>query len=109
MKKFYLLALALGLSASAAIAGPAQRLVKTGRSVVKESLTKKSSDSRMTARKAPVLKAEDFDADQTWKDLGTGTYSDAVMTNLFQGFSSDPVEVTVQESEQTPGLYRVVN
>ncbi len=63
----------------------------------------------MNVCKAPLMKAEDFDEDQTWKDLGIGTYSDAIMTNLFEGFSNDPVEVTVQESEQTPGLYRVVN
>lgn len=109
MKKFYLLALALGLSTSSVIAAPVHRLAKTGRNVAAQSLTQKSSDSRMSVRKAPVLKAEDFDVDETWKELGVGTYSDAVMTNLFAGFSNEPVEVTVEESEQTPGLYRVVN
>lgn len=49
------------------------------------------------------------DASQTWKDLGEGVFSDFVLSNLFVGYFNDPVTVTVQESEQNPGIYRVVN
>lgn len=58
------------------------------------------------AQKRQVAKA---DATETWKDLGEGTYSDIVISNINRGFSNNPVKVLVQESEQTPGRYRVVN
>lgn len=49
------------------------------------------------------------DEGETWTDLGTGTYSDAILSNIGKGFDNRPVEVTVQESQQTPGRYRIVN
>lgn len=49
------------------------------------------------------------DEGETWTDLGTGTYSDAILSNIGKGFDNKPVEVTVQESQQTPGRYRIVN
>lgn len=44
----------------------------------------------------------------TWKDLGEGTMSDFVLSNVVVGFFNDPVKVQVQESEQVPGVYRVL-
>ena len=44
----------------------------------------------------------------TWKDLGEGKLKDFVLCNLFVGFFNEPVTVQVQESEQKPGVYRVL-
>lgn len=57
---------------------------------------------------AKVAASSDFES-YTWKDLGEGTYSDFVLSNLFVGFFNEPVKVMVQESEQKPGVYRLVN
>lgn len=62
--------------------------------------------SKATPEKGAPAKAA---GEQTWKDLGEGTFSDFVMSNLFMGYFNDPVKVMVQESEQTPGMYRLVN
>lgn len=48
-------------------------------------------------------------AQETWTAIGEGTYSDVVLSNLFSGYFNDPVTVTVEESDQTPGRYRIVN
>lgn len=53
-----------------------------------------------------VAKAAD---ERTWKTLGEGEYSDAVLSNLFRNLNNDPCTVIVEECEQTPGVYRVVN
>lgn len=58
-------------------------------------------------RRAPAHIGES--ADLTWKDLGKGQYSDALASNMYDGASNAPVEVSVQECEQTSGLYRVLN
>lgn len=48
-------------------------------------------------------------AEETWKDLGTGQLRDDVITSpwVIDTFYEFPVQV--QESEQTPGRYRLVN
>lgn len=74
------------------------------------SLFAQSMESRVLTypvAKAPTPSATD--AVQTWKDLGEGIFSDFVLSNLFVGYFNDPVTVKVQESEQNPGMYRVVN
>lgn len=60
---------------------------------------------------APVAKvaASSEIESYTWKDLGEGTFSDFVLSNLFVGIFNEPVKVMVQESEQKPGVYRLVN
>lgn len=45
---------------------------------------------------------------ETWKSLGTGLYTDDVVSCLFE-LSAVEYEVEIQESEQTPGKYRLVN
>lgn len=58
---------------------------------------------------APVKKQAVTRADDgAWKDLGEGTYSDFVLSNLFVGYFNDPVTVQIQESTETPGVYRIV-
>lgn len=58
----------------------------------------------------PVMaKASQTRAEETWKDLGEGEFSDFVLSNLFYSYLAEPIKVQVQESEQTPGRYRVVN
>lgn len=59
-----------------------------------------------TLTKSPVINEE---AGETWKDLGEGTYSDFIISNIAHGYFNDPVPVQIQESEQTPGRYRVLN
>lgn len=74
------------------------------------SLFAQSMESRVltdSVDKAPTPSATG--AVQTWKDLGEGIFSDFVLSNLFVGYFNDPVTVKVQESEQNPGMYRVVN
>lgn len=51
---------------------------------------------------------EDY-SKEVWKSIGTGTYSDCVMGNIFMNFFNTPVEVEIEESETTPGVYRVVH
>lgn len=48
-------------------------------------------------------------SNDTWKDIGEGVYSDFIISNILKGQFNDPVKVQVQESEQTPGRYRLVN
>lgn len=57
----------------------------------------------------PVTKVTKAADERTWKTLGEGEYSDAILSNLFRNFYNDPITVTVEECEQTPGVYRVVN
>ena len=54
---------------------------------------------------APVAKvaASSEIESYTWKDLGEGTFSDFVLSNLFVGIFNEPVKVMVQESEQKTG------
>ncbi len=65
----------------------------------------KALDVQPVKAAAPALAADD----QEWKDLGEGTYSDVVLSNLFVGYFNDPVKVQIQESVTKPGVYRLVN
>lgn len=51
---------------------------------------------------------EDY-SKEVWKSIGTGTYSDCVMGNIFMNFFNTPVEVEIEESETTPGVYRLIH
>lgn len=55
------------------------------------------------------LKAVTSETGETWKDLGEGEFSDFIVSNIARGNFNDPVKVMIQESEQTPGRYRLVN
>ncbi len=57
-----------------------------------------------TAVSAPQTRAE-----ETWKDIGEGLWRDDTLfaNYIFQSVPEFPV--TLQESEQTPGRYRIVN
>lgn len=86
MKRFILPAVALVLTMSATARTATPKTVKSD--VKREAVTR---------------------ADETWKDLGDGVYSDFVLSNLYKGYFNDPITVKVQESEQNPGVYRLVN
>ncbi len=53
-------------------------------------------------KKAPASRAE-----EEWKLVGTGNYTDDIMTNA--GVPSETWEVQIYESAATPGFYRVEN
>lgn len=63
---------------------------------------------RLDAQTVKKIAPEKADA-QTWKNIGEGQFSDFVLSNLFKQYVNDPVDVQYQESEQTPGLYRIIN
>lgn len=64
-----------------------------------------SKAQRLPARTSE-LKSE-FETD-TWKNIGTGKFSDPAMVNMFNGYTTEEVEVDVEESVEHPGVYRVV-
>lgn len=61
------------------------------------------------AAAALAIGASDAKADETWKPIGQGTLRDDMVTVYYNtsGFYEFPVEM--EESEQTPGRYRLVN
>lgn len=85
MKNFLLPALVLTLAAGASA----------------QTIAKVPCSGPRTVKAAP--------SSDTWKDLGEGLYSDFIVSNIVRGEFNDPVTVKVQESEQTPGRYRLVN
>lgn len=66
-----------------------------------------SLDAQTIKKIAPAKAAKA--AEQTWKDLGKGEFSDFVLSNLFTQYYNEVDSVLIQESEQTPGVYRLVN
>ncbi|MDO4320835.1 MAG: hypothetical protein Q4C34_09710, partial [Bacteroidales bacterium] len=98
MKQIYTLFLAGCIAANASAAPMTKRTTAHG-------------EPRLHKTEAAVRKTAPAKAttDETWVDLGTGIYSDALLSNMYKGFENKPVEVTVQKSEQTPGRYRIVN
>ena len=59
--------------------------------------------------KAAAVKAPATRASETWKDLGTGRLRDDMLTFWYDFNDWYEFDVQVQESEQTPGRYRLVN
>lgn len=48
--------------------------------------------------------------DQSWQDLGNCSYTDGIFTGLFlNALAISTWDVPIQESKETPGLYRLVN
>lgn len=60
----------------------------------------------MTTALLPVSAADET---ETWKDLGTGQWRDNMIDNYYMLDHFYQFDVQIQESEQTPGRYRVVN
>lgn len=58
--------------------------------------------------KAAIKKATRAD-EETWKSLGTGELRDNIVNSWYSVPTTPVMQVEVQESEQTPGRYRVVN
>lgn len=56
-----------------------------------------------------VASAQTADPEETWKPIGTGLIRDDIVTKFY--FTNDYWEfpVEIEESEQTPGRYRLVN
>lgn len=76
-----------------------------------ESVSAQTSTRLKSASALPVQQVAAPDpafADETWKDLGKGKFCDPAMVNMFNGYTTEEVEVQVQESEEHPGVYRVV-
>lgn len=47
---------------------------------------------------------------ETWTVLGTGTYQDAIMCNMYPSIvDNDPVQVRIEVSDSNPKRYRIVN
>ena len=44
-----------------------------------------------------------------WESLGTATYREDIVANLFEGAENIVYEVEIQQNTETPGLYRLVN
>ncbi len=45
-----------------------------------------------------------------WKSIGTGKYSDDIISTMFTSVTESPVyDVEIKESKDNPGLYRVMN
>lgn len=104
MKKLYIITLALGVAATS-YAAPQQKAVypsqftKSGNRITNPATqTSLTTERRATSR-----------ADETWKFLGEGEFSDPIFSNMFFTRGNDPIPVTVEESEQNPGRYRVTN
>lgn len=56
-----------------------------------------------------LVPASAADANETWKDLGTGQWRDNLIDFYYMLDHYYQFDVQIQESEQTPGRYRVVN
>lgn len=46
---------------------------------------------------------------EVWKSLGTGLYTEDMIGPMFEGLGVVSYEVEVEESEETPGKYRIIN
>lgn len=96
MRKTYTLAFAAIVAAACAVSASAQTFTRLNSAAVKP------------ARQAGAPVPDREFADETWKDLGQGKFCDPAMVNMFDNYSTEEVEVQVQESEEHPGVYRIV-
>lgn len=103
MKKLYSLFLLMSAGCACAQAADGTYRLPLDLNIQKTvELDEKYSDA---VKKAPSARTEESDAD--WKLLGTGRYTDDILTN--SGLSSETWEVEIYESTTTPGFYKVEN
>lgn len=95
MKKYITIAISIIFGANMALATPP---ISSPRGAVAKAPTQ---PNRVDAPAQPF-------ADDSWKTLGNGKFCDPVMVNLFDGFTTEEIEVEVEESEQHPEVYRIV-
>lgn len=62
-----------------------------------------------TTFKFTILTDMMSDPNKGWKSLGNGMYTDNLICNIFNGIEPVTYEVEVQEKEDQPGYYRMVN
>lgn len=103
MKKLY--SLFLLMSAGCACAQAADGTYRLPLDLNTQRAVKLDEKFSNSVKKAPLARAEESDAD--WKLLGTGRYTDDILTN--SGLSSETWEVEIYESTTTPGFYKVEN
>lgn len=103
MKKFYSLFLLFFAGSILATAVDAGQKLSLDINAMKK-LVKLEQTVKGMAKKAPASRADDA---EQWKLIGTGKYTDDVMTSAFM--DSEIWEVQIYESETTPGFYRVEN
>jgi hypothetical protein len=76
----------------------------------KEIQSIKASDLKVLDASTPlysVAAAEDITAD-TWKSLGNGKFTDIAVARIYD-ISAGPWQVEIQQSNEHPGYYRMVN
>ncbi len=48
-------------------------------------------------------------SDNPWKSLGTGFYTESILSTMYNGLDKITYEVEIMENSEQPGLYRVMN
>lgn len=105
MKKFYSLLILLVACGSLAFAVGSAPKLSLDLSAQKN-IVNLNEKIKGIVKKAPASRADE--AEQQWKLLGTGKYTDDIMTSA-EEVESRTWEVQIYESETTPGFYRVEN